>query len=104
MAELIEALAEAKIQASEVKELLQEKDGQIAELKKALEMKDRLLHEGDAYYEINDTGNPIGHPYCSPCWEIKHSAIHLTLIAGGFDWNCPACKTSFSYKSVQVFS
>lgn len=104
LAELIEALAEAKIQASEVKELLQEKDDQIAELKKAFEMKDRLFRKGDAYYEINDTGNPIGYPYCSHCWEAKHSAIHLTQIVGGFDWNCPACQIPFSYKSVQVFS
>ncbi len=105
LAELIEALAEAKIQASEVKELLQEKDSQIAELKKAFEMKESLVRAGDAYHEINDASEPIGSPYCSHCWEVKHTAVHLSQIAGSMgDWNCPACKNTYSRKMVHILS
>lgn len=103
LAELIGALADAKIQASEVKELLQEKDGQIAKLKKAFEMKDSLVREGDAYYKVNDAGKPNSSPYCSHCWEVNHIPVHLTQIVGGMgDWNCPACQNSYSRKTVSL--
>jgi hypothetical protein len=105
IAELIEALAEAKIQASEVKEVVQEKDQRIAELEKAFELKAKLIRKGDAYYESSERAEPIGSPYCSHCWEVKHSTIHLNhVITGPLDWICPACKNTYSRKRVHILS
>ena len=103
VAELIESLAEAKIQASEVKELLQEKDQKIAELEKAFSLKSKLFRDGDAYYETIEDGRPVGAPYCSYCWEANHRAIHLTQIMGSLgDWYCPACKNTYNRKRVHI--
>lgn len=101
MAELIEALADAKIHAAEIQEVLQEKDRVISELGKAFELKSKLTRSGDAYYEIDEHGNPIGDPFCSHCWEVHHKAVHVNYDFQKFSKSCPACKTRYDSECVQ---
>ncbi len=97
MAELIAALADAKIQAAEIQELIQEKDRKIAELGKAFELTAKLARSGDAYYETDENGNPIGDPYCSYCWERNHITVHLhTHLMDGKV--CPNCKNHYDQR------
>jgi hypothetical protein len=36
-------------------------------------------------------------PYCAPCWELKHDAVHVVKIwasDGKTRWDCPVCKNA----------
>jgi hypothetical protein len=92
IAELIEALADARMQAA---------DRRIAELEKALELKAKLVRRDDAYYEVNEGGNPAGAPICSHCWEVNHRAVHLNLDFPPITKSCPACKTEYNASFVE---
>ncbi|TFH85076.1 hypothetical protein EQG41_19230 [Billgrantia azerbaijanica] len=93
LADVVSALADAKIALSDVQEELHGKDQEIAELKKALELRKELVRFGDAYYEKNEEGFPIGDPYCSHCFEVKGVGVHLHIPqADRRSSECPACK------------
>ena len=94
VAELINALADTKLQVVEVRTLLQEKDKEIEELEVAFELKKTLIRFRDAYHEVDENGQPSGDPYCSHCWEARHRAIHLYQ-ASHFGMICPACNTAY---------
>jgi hypothetical protein len=100
LADMMAALADARMQAVEVQQVIQEKDQRIAELEKALELKDNLVRSGDAYYEVNESGKPIGAPFCSHCWEAKHKAIHLNLDFPPMTKSCPICKAKYAAQRV----
>ena len=79
LADLVTALADAKIQLVDVQEALAEKDKRIAELEEAFQSKDALVRRHDAYYAVDETGNPVGAPYCLRCWEVecrKRQLVH----------------------------
>lgn len=102
MADLMESLAEARIQAAEIQEVIQEKDKRIAELAKAFELKSKLIRYGDAYYDVDQSGNPIGDPYCSNCWEVNHKTVHVNYDVLGRNRLCPACKTSYNRRRART--
>jgi hypothetical protein len=91
MAELISALADAKIQAAEIQDLVQEKDKRIKELELSLDNKSTLIRHEGKYFESDENGNPIGDPYCSNCWEANNKMIHLDKISGRIH-KCPSCE------------
>lgn len=90
IAELLEAIADAKIQALNIKELLDEKDRAIHELTEKLDGKQQQIRKDGMHFEIDDDGNPKGDPYCSHCWESAGKRIHLGNV-GGLRI-CHACK------------
>ena len=77
LADLLSSLADAKIELAEVQETLLEKDKKIAELEDAFHKKDSLVRRYDAYYTADESGNPIGVPYCLRCWENDHKQRQL---------------------------
>ena len=77
LADLLSSLADAKIELVEVQETLLEKDKKIAELEDAFHKKDSLVRRYDAYYTADESGNPIGVPYCLRCWENDHKQRQL---------------------------
>ena len=101
IADLMDALAEARIKAVEIQEVLQEKDKRISELENALELKAKLTRVDEAYYEVTESGKPMGAPYCSHCWEVNHVGVHLHRDITG-DWQCPKCSNEFSRYYVSV--
>jgi hypothetical protein len=82
LAELLSALADVKIELTNVQELLAEKERKIKELEEAFENKQHLVRKGDAYFEIDESGNPHGSPYCMHCWEVTHKKYPLHYQAG----------------------
>lgn len=102
MAELIESLAEAKIQAAEIQDILQEKDRRIVDLEHAFELKSKLVRKKNAYYELNENGDPVGDAYCSYCWEVNHRTVHLNYSVGMNQRNCPSCKTDYDWGQTQL--
>ena len=83
LADLVGALADTKLQLTDVQELLHEKDQKIAELEEAFQAKDKLVRPEyrDAYYKINEKGEPFGIPLCLGCWEGRHKQFQLVRLA-----------------------
>lgn len=77
LADLLSSLADAKIELVEVQEALAEKDKQIAALEDAFHNKDSLMRRYDAYYTVDQNGEPTGVPYCLRCWENEHKKRQL---------------------------
>ncbi len=80
-ADLVSALADAKIELIEIQDLLSEKDKRIVELEEAFQTKDDLVRRYDAYYSIDENGNPVGVPFCLRCWENDHKKRQLVFAA-----------------------
>ncbi len=79
LADLLGALADIKIELVEVQDTVIEKDKIIKSLEQAFEIKDDLVRNNDAYYKVSKSGEPVGPPYCSYCWENSHIQRQLVL-------------------------
>ena len=91
IAELISALADAKIEAAENAE-------KILELEKLLKSKSEMLFEGRLYYRVLEGGRKEG-PFCPTCHDKDGKAIRLQPNAQDRhydDWRCHACGTYFA--------
>ena len=89
LAEMIGALADAKIEVTEVQQLLVDKEKAIAQLEDAFQNKDELVKRYDGYYSANAEGKPAGEPYCVSCWQVRHKRYNLQYVAG--DRTVKAC-------------
>lgn len=90
IAELISALADAKIEAAENAE-------RISELERLLKNKSEMLFEGRLYYRILDGGNKDG-PFCPTCFDKDDKGIRLQPNSEDRsydDWRCHACGTYY---------
>lgn len=94
-AELIGALADVKIELAEIQELLAIKDRRIADLEESLIAKGKVTKHFDAYYYLNEQGNPEGDPCCLHCWETEGKLRSLSHISRQNTF-CPACKTTYA--------
>lgn len=93
VAELISCLADTKIATAEINDIIRQKDDKIKELEEAFALKQKLKLYKDAYYEMNERGIPLGHPYCAHCWEASNIGIHLH--SSHPNQICPHCKTKY---------
>lgn len=85
VAELISALADAKIQAAESTEL-------IAELEKQVKAKSQMKFNGSVYYRVTDEGDEEG-PWCPTCFDARSMEIRLQkdTSASSRNWRCSEC-------------
>lgn len=104
MAELISALADTKIASAEIVEISRHKDAEIEKLRNLLKFKEKLIRVNEAYFEVDESGKPMGGPYCSHCWEASSKAIHLRSVRASFIKECPACQTSYRSHLVSLSS
>jgi len=93
IAELIEALADTKIQ---IQNVITEKDEKIKELTKALEIKGKLRYE-PPYYWLDEANSKEG-PYCQLCYDKERKLIRLQGVSTG-RWECHACKNYYNDKN-----
>lgn len=77
LADLLNSLADAKIELVEIQETLAIKDKKITELEDAFQDKDSLVRNFDAYFKVDENGNPTGVAYCLRCWETDHKQRQL---------------------------
>lgn len=91
IAELISALADAKIEAAGLQNLISEKDEKIKELEETLNIKKSLRYEAPFYWLDGDKKKD--GPYCQACYDSKGKLIHLQL--DGAYWFCFVCKQTF---------
>lgn len=96
VADMMEALAEAKLALAAGIEERQSLQQQISQLESVVKSKAKLRRVGDAYYELSEDGEPHGDPYCSLCWERNHSLIHLiSPKPTELHSSCGACGTKY---------
>lgn len=92
MADLVSALADAKMELVDVQEEMVEKEKVISQLKDAFENKDQLVRRYDAYYESDESGEPLGVSFCLRCWEGDHKKRQLVRDSSGQNQNvCTEC-------------
>jgi hypothetical protein len=94
VAELISALADAKIGAAEILALIEAKDAEISELQESLKIKETFIRFHDAYYVEGKNKEPSGDPYCSHCWEVDNKPVHLHRHTAR-EKMCPRCRTIY---------
>ena len=89
MAELISALADAKIEAAENAE-------KIAALESRINAKSQFEFDGKKYFKILEDNEREG-PYCPTCFDSQEKQIRLQYYPGSYtgDWHCQVCKGSF---------
>jgi tRNA(Ile2) C34 agmatinyltransferase TiaS len=84
VAELIGALADARIEAAESNEL-------IASLKLQMKSKIQLEFDGHVYYRAIEGGKREG-PWCPTCYDSKGMEVRLHESRGDtYRWRCKAC-------------
>lgn len=102
IADLVDALATAKLSMAEVQDELMAKDEEIRRLQDALDNQAKVVRFKLAYYEVTETGQPIGDPYCSSCFEQHHKLIHLNQNPRArMESVCPACKNVYPRQIAQ---
>ena len=92
LADLVSALADAKMQAVDVQDELTERGRRIKELEEALETKAVVVRHYDGYYKINAVGQATGRAYCLSCWDQHHKLRELVQDHGDRSTNkCASC-------------
>lgn len=95
LAELISALADAKMAMVDAKESLAEKDREIEALKISFQTKSGLIRaDGDYLYFPGPNDKPLGFPICPSC-EADGTIIQLKQNGPANKCQCPKCKTEF---------
>ncbi len=92
LAELIESLADTKIELSEIQILLQSKLREIEELKEKLEIKKDMTWD-PPYYWVGPKNDGNG-PYCQNCYDDKSKLIRLQEHRTGY-WGCMTCDNGY---------
>lgn len=77
VADLVSALADVKLETVELQDAFAAKEARIRELEEAFQSKDSLVRRRDAYYRLDDRGDPVGVSYCLRCWECDHKQRQL---------------------------
>ncbi|MEP0518543.1 MAG: hypothetical protein ABJO09_01100 [Hyphomicrobiales bacterium] len=98
LAEIIGAMADAKLALVDATEVIQGKDSEIEKLTKFLAFRtDNIVRQHGMYYDKEDD-EPRGWPYCTMCFE-SGSSIKLAedRSKAGLPLTCPKCKSSFGH-------
>ena len=89
IAELISALADAKIEAANNIE-------KVVELEKQLERKRALKYDGKKYF-FDVEGSEKDGPFCQTCYDTKSQEVRLSKFdtSGEIEWYCRVCNITF---------
>jgi len=102
LAELISALADVKIEISQIQQILIDKDGEIRTLKAAVSLKEDVLWDAPYYWRKVDDGRD--GPYCQQCYDKDNMLIRLLVGSPGC-WSCRTCRNRYkdsSYKPTEA--
>lgn len=99
LAELVEKLADAKIEIASVQDIIDEKDQRIRKLEQDAEIKGRLTYESP-YYWLQNEGHRDG-PFCQQCYDSEKKLMRLTGNGSGY-WACKTCKSNYTDSSYRT--
>jgi len=111
LADLMETLADARIEVVNVQDVVLDREKRIKELEDALAKTGELVRHLDAYYIQSDEGKPTGHPKCLRCWDVDHRLINLyrsgtaatSSGASNAKNQCPSCNTAYTVARSDTF-
>jgi ribosomal protein L37AE/L43A len=95
LAELMSALADAKLEVVEIQQLVSEKDARIRSLEEQVALKERLQWESPYYWLVN--GSSKEGPFCQQCFDTDGKQVRLQGNGSGW-WKCAACKNTYTDK------
>ena len=90
IAELINALADAKVSATEDAE-------RISELERIIDSRSEMTFTGTVYYRYTEEGERDG-PWCPRCFDADNLEVRLQPSYNG-NWYCNNCKNGFDGRS-----
>lgn len=93
LAELIDALADAKMEIADFKDLLSMKDDEIKSLNKDLKLKQKVLWQEPYYYTVD--GDKKDGPYCQRCYDVEFKLVRLQSPSKNGAWNCLQCGKTY---------
>ncbi|WP_295322366.1 hypothetical protein [uncultured Sphingopyxis sp.] len=101
IADLINALTDAKLALADAKERAADRDKEIEGLRSAFEAKGNLVKgDGDYNYFAGDDGKPIGFPLCPSC-DADGRIVQMKQDGPTQTARCPTCDKS--YKPVTCY-
>jgi ribosomal protein L37AE/L43A len=92
IADLISALADAKIQVADVQSEILVRDSEIRALKEQLELQQNLVWEKPYYWLIHN--DEKDGPYCQKCYDADNKLVRLQGGGTSF-WLCKVCNSKF---------
>lgn len=93
IAELISALAEAKIEIAGIQSELMKKDDIISSLNEQLTIKQKVVWDKPYYWLVDDSDRD--GPFCQRCYDVERRLVRLQG-SGKNGWGCRSCKSSFT--------
>jgi hypothetical protein len=93
LAELVEKLADAKLQIASIQDVIDERDRKIRELEEAAATRGKLSFQAPYYWLIEENGR--AGPYCRQCYDSTSRLIRLTGFGNGY-WECKTCKNNYT--------
>jgi hypothetical protein len=99
IAELLEAMAEVKIQLVDAQDENLELKQTIKELEAALARQDEVVFRDGYYYLAEQQDSKPEGPFCSNCYSSTNRLSLLTEVTGTFrrfgKYECPSCEQRF---------
>ncbi len=92
LAELMAAIAEAKIQISDMASAISEKDQTMKFLQDKINQSEEMVFEKALYWSMK--GDKKDGPFCPQCWDHDHRKIRLYNMANAY-WMCRICNNSY---------
>jgi len=93
LAELMGALADAKVEVAGIRELLVEREEEIRRLKDDLRVKGGMEYEQPYYFLRTENGKE--GPFCQKCYDSNKKLIRLQLPGREGYWECNECKSGY---------
>lgn len=93
LAELIGALADVKMEVTQVQVELTDREAKIRDLNSRLEIRESMIWTDPVYWRQN--GNTKEGPYCQPCFDKEQRLVRLQSIGTGH-WGCRVCNQGFT--------
>ena len=92
LAELVSALADAKLEAAEIQQAILDRDETIRQLTATAKLRAEVRWQQPCYYLPNSEGQD--EPYCQNCYDSSGKLARLHTDGAGH-FQCRVCKQSF---------
>ena len=92
-AELITALADAKMQLADVQSVIARKDKRIGELQSLVTIEAQMTWDKPYYWRVE--GDARTGPYCQHCYDADRKLMRLQVLRKGL-WKCTGCSNQFT--------
>lgn len=97
LADIVSALADAKMELARVQDTLAARDTRIAQLEEAFEIRGDVACVHDAIYMIGPGSGATGAPHCLRCWTVEHKLRPLsTSAANRHVKECHVCRATYN--------